>query len=159
MTFADRLTEIRKCSGMTQKEAAEKLGITPQAYYAYESGKREPRLDNLVKLSKIFNVSLDTLCGENPYTTSMTLDDCRNFSDSIDGCHIAVAENKPEMFIVSVRITHEYTLRMEMNSTSVISMCQNANSAKDASMTFKRLFKDGYIIRACKYSNSNCVIF
>ena len=59
MNFAENLTHIRKKLGMTRKEAAAKMGITPQAYSCYEYGRREPRLDNIVKLAEVFGVSTD----------------------------------------------------------------------------------------------------
>ena len=61
MNFAENLTHIRKKLGMTRKEVAEKMGITPQAYSCYEYGRREPRLDNIVKLAEVFGVSTDAL--------------------------------------------------------------------------------------------------
>ena len=58
-----RLLDLRKERGKTQKDMAEYLGISRQAYANYEVGLREPDFDSLVKLADYFGVSLDELLG------------------------------------------------------------------------------------------------
>lgn len=55
------LLTLRKNKGLTQKEIAEHLGISRQAYANYESGNREPDINTLKLLSEYFEVSIDTL--------------------------------------------------------------------------------------------------
>lgn len=62
-SFSDRLKELRKSNGKTQKELAEYLGISERGYQNYEMGKREPNLEILSKLADYFNVSTDYLLG------------------------------------------------------------------------------------------------
>ncbi len=52
---------LRKNRGLTQKNVAEQLGISPQAYANYEAGRREPDIQMLMKLARYFQVSLDEL--------------------------------------------------------------------------------------------------
>lgn len=47
--------------GITQDDLASKLFVTRQAISKWESGESTPDLNNLVKLTEIFNVSLDAL--------------------------------------------------------------------------------------------------
>ena len=61
MTFAENITRLRNNVQLTRKEVADKMGITIQAYSAYESGIREPRRENILKLASIFGVSTDVL--------------------------------------------------------------------------------------------------
>lgn len=42
MTFAAQLKEARLAAGLTQAEAAKLLGVTAQAVYFWEAGKRIP---------------------------------------------------------------------------------------------------------------------
>jgi len=64
--FSERLKQLRIYSGASQKEIAEHLGITPNAYRKYEYGERKPSYDALIKLSDYLNVSVDWLVhGEN----------------------------------------------------------------------------------------------
>lgn len=61
--FAQRLSLIRKKSGLSQKQAAEKLGISQGLLSHYERGIRECGLDFVLKVSKVFDVSCDYLLG------------------------------------------------------------------------------------------------
>ena len=61
---ADRLKQLRKVKGVTQKQLAEILGITERHYRKYEAGAVDPPTSTSVKLSDYFNVSLDYLVGK-----------------------------------------------------------------------------------------------
>ncbi len=57
----ETLLQLRKQKGLTQKDIADALGISRQAYANYETGNREPDLNTLKALSDFFNVSIDYL--------------------------------------------------------------------------------------------------
>lgn len=57
------LMNARKAMKKTQQEVADYLGISRQAYSNYESGKREPDFETLLKLGEYFDCSLDYLLG------------------------------------------------------------------------------------------------
>ena len=59
MSRAIKSARIKK--GMTQEEAAEKLGVPPTTLNKYESGARFPSGKVLAKMSKLFKVPLDEL--------------------------------------------------------------------------------------------------
>ena len=59
--FPEQLKRIRKEQNTTQDDLASKLFVTRQAISKWESGDSTPDLNNLIKLTDIFNVSLDTL--------------------------------------------------------------------------------------------------
>lgn len=73
MEFSERLKKLRKDTGLTQVDVAEKLGISQQAYASWERGIKKPTQENLVKLSKILYVSVDYLLGntENKQTSDV----------------------------------------------------------------------------------------
>ena len=48
---------------LTQRDMAEKLGISQPSYIRYENGSSEPSQENLVKIADIFDVSVDYLLG------------------------------------------------------------------------------------------------
>lgn len=60
-----RLKELRKEKKLTQSDVAKHLGISIQAYSHYELGTAEPTIDNLIKLAKYYDVSVDYLIGAN----------------------------------------------------------------------------------------------
>ena len=59
MSIAERLQELRKQSGYSQEQVAEMLGLSRQAISKWESGQGKPEIDNIVKLTEIYNVSAD----------------------------------------------------------------------------------------------------
>lgn len=61
--FTDKLKELRKEKKLTQKEIAEQIGIKQNSYSDWETGKNEPNLENIVKLSRILDTSTDELLG------------------------------------------------------------------------------------------------
>ena len=63
MTVADALKRFRSQYKVSQSEVAQKLGMLPQAYSRYETGKYSPRADDVVKLAQAYNVSADYLLG------------------------------------------------------------------------------------------------
>ena len=65
--FKNNLIELRKLNRLTQRQVADKIGITQPSYIRYENGKAEPSLENLVKIADLFDVSIDYLCGRKEY--------------------------------------------------------------------------------------------
>ena len=61
MELYEKLYELRRASGMSQEELAEKLGVSRQAVSKWESGATQPELSKLIELSKIYQVSVDAL--------------------------------------------------------------------------------------------------
>lgn len=68
--FNEMLKQIRLKRGLSQKEVAEKLEITPASYNLYENGKRKPNIDMLKKIADFFNVDIDFLIGYTPQESS-----------------------------------------------------------------------------------------
>lgn len=63
-----QLKRFRELAELSQKEVAQRIDKTPQAYNFYEQGKREPDLATLIKLADIFKTSIDTLLNHTPLT-------------------------------------------------------------------------------------------
>ena len=64
-----RLKELRKSRGISQLRLATQLHTTQNTISRYETGEREPGIDELIKIADYFNVSVDYLIGrtENPH--------------------------------------------------------------------------------------------
>ena len=62
-SFAEKLAEIMKEQGTTQKELADNIGVTRQAISQYTKGITQPTADIIVAIAKFFNVSTDYLLG------------------------------------------------------------------------------------------------
>lgn len=65
-TIRINLKEILKEKGVTSKELAERLGVTPVTISYIVTNKTTPSLDMLCRIAKELNVKLSTLLGEEP---------------------------------------------------------------------------------------------
>lgn len=63
METKDIILELRTKNGLTQDELAEKIYVTRQAVSRWEKGETIPNTETLKMLSKLFNVSINTLLG------------------------------------------------------------------------------------------------
>ena len=52
---------LRKKKGWTQEKFSNKIGIKRSLVGAYEEGRSDPRLNNLLKMCEIFEISLDNI--------------------------------------------------------------------------------------------------
>ena len=63
MTYNERIREIREDNQLTQQKIADLLNIGQRTYADYESGKTRIPVDNLMKLAKFYDVSMDYITG------------------------------------------------------------------------------------------------
>src|SRR5690606_23263991 len=82
MKIGDRLAQLRKEKGYSMQEMANKLGIAKSTYAGYESNYREPSLDMVKKMSRIFDVSVDYLLGITNETINL-YEEFRRIKESI----------------------------------------------------------------------------
>lgn len=60
-----RLRELRNKCGYTQNEIANKLNVSGQTILNWENGIYEPKINQLIQLADLFNVSVDYLIERN----------------------------------------------------------------------------------------------
>lgn len=63
MNTKEVIYELRTKNGMSQDELAEKIFVTRQAVSRWENGETTPNIETLKLLSKLFDVSINTLLG------------------------------------------------------------------------------------------------
>lgn len=63
MKISEKLIELRKTNNLSQEDLADKLEISRQAISKWECEEALPDTENLIKLSKIYNISIDELLG------------------------------------------------------------------------------------------------
>ena len=61
MTTGEKIAALRRENGFSQEALGEKLGLSRQAVSKWESDQAVPTMDNLVELSRLFGVPVDTL--------------------------------------------------------------------------------------------------
>ncbi len=64
MTFGEKIQKLRKEAGMSQEELSYQLGVSRQAISKWERDNGYPETEKIVRMSKIFHVSLDYLLNE-----------------------------------------------------------------------------------------------
>ncbi|SHN12346.1 Phage repressor protein C, contains Cro/C1-type HTH and peptisase s24 domains [Cyclobacterium lianum] len=59
--LSENIKFLRKTSGLTQTELADKLGVQRSMISAYEDGRSDPKISALETLTKLFDLSMDEL--------------------------------------------------------------------------------------------------
>lgn len=62
--LGNRIKTLREELGIKQEELAKKMSVSPSAIGMYETNKREPNNELILKLAQFFNVSTDYLLGK-----------------------------------------------------------------------------------------------
>ena len=67
-----RIKEMRLRSGLSQRQVALRLNMSPSIISSYETGERTPSAENLLALSFLLKCSVDFLLGKE--SSNLTLD-------------------------------------------------------------------------------------
>ncbi len=63
MQYYRRIRDLREDRDLTQDQIVKILNMHKTTYTNYEQGKREPPFDFIIKLAKIYDVSIDYIAG------------------------------------------------------------------------------------------------
>lgn len=69
------LRTLRKNKGLSMKSLGEIIGVAESTISQYETGKREPDFETLLKIAEYFNVSTDYLLRGSIFQEEPTLDE------------------------------------------------------------------------------------
>ena len=75
MLNGERLKNLRKSKGLNQQELADLIGASKSLISCYESGKRNPSLENIISFMEIFGVTSDYLLGADNLIKTVENDD------------------------------------------------------------------------------------
>lgn len=70
MTFGEKLQSLRKQSSLSQEQLASQLTVSRQAISKWELDSSLPDTENIIQLSKLFNVSIDYLLNDDIENTN-----------------------------------------------------------------------------------------
>ena len=71
MNFGKSFKFYRQKAGLTQKEAADKIGVKDYQLGNYETNRSQPSLEILKKMSKVYLVSIDKMLGNNALSNKL----------------------------------------------------------------------------------------
>ena len=118
--FSERLTEMRKQKGYTQKHLAELLGISPTRLNYWEKGKREPDVVNILEIAKTLEVSIDYLIGNSDNPQQQIIDILLQVEDKIKKQLVAdydrltyAGQQKVREYIADLLTNPKYALSAE----------------------------------------------
>jgi transcriptional regulator with XRE-family HTH domain len=70
MSFNEQLTKLRKRNNITQIELANLMNVKQYVISSWETGRSEPNISQIIKLSDIFKISTDYLLDRHIIITS-----------------------------------------------------------------------------------------
>lgn len=73
MTTGQMIKKVRQAAGMTQQELADRLGISYVGVSQWETDKRNPKQDTLVRIANALNVPVSYLCGPDRFIPNREL--------------------------------------------------------------------------------------
>ena len=103
MTTGEKLALLRKRKGITQEELSEILKVSRQSVSRWEKDAAFPETDKIIKLSKLFECSIDFLLNDNIHEKedihiSASIDDCRKFIHDCGYFFLATSvDNQPKL--------------------------------------------------------------
>ena len=62
-SLGERLEELRRSHGLTQEQAAPKVGISLRQWQRWETGESEPTASNLARIAQAFGIAVSELLG------------------------------------------------------------------------------------------------
>ncbi len=63
MGYYNRIRDLREDHDLTQREVAERLGMSQPQYFRYEQGYRDVPTDVLLALAELYHTSTDYILG------------------------------------------------------------------------------------------------
>ncbi len=108
----NRIKELRLEKRLLQSDVAKYIGKSERIVGFYEKGERDPNTDTLLKLSELFDVSVDYILGKSKVKNMPTLNDIDiAFASGIKGL---TKENKETLKNIMENLLAEQELEDEI---------------------------------------------
>lgn len=78
--LANNLKELRERAKLNQQNIADVIGVKRSSYAYYETGKSSPKIDALIKIANLYNISVDEILGDLSSPTYKSADNILNSS-------------------------------------------------------------------------------
>lgn len=75
MTIGERIREIRKSRGLTQRELGERLGLSYQSIAQWENDLRKPKSETILKIACALGVRYEDIVGLEAFDTGAEFDE------------------------------------------------------------------------------------
>ncbi len=138
MTLGNKLSKLRKMNNYTQEQLAEVLGISRQAISKWESDITYPETDKLIRLSELFNCSLDYLLKDEAETDPEMQKSSAD--DVVFSWRRKIHERKSEKILWGMPLWH-----IGKNATGVVAVGMNARGIIAVGMKAKGIVSFGLL--------------
>ena len=105
MTFGEKIQKLRKEAGLSQEELSYQLGVSRQAISKWERDNGYPETEKIVRMSKLFHVSLDYLLNEEDTKKSEMIPEEKGIYVSREMADGFLAYQKRKMLKISIAIS------------------------------------------------------
>jgi len=124
--LSERIYTLRRKSGLSQEQLAEKIGVSRQAVSKWESGTSTPELEKLIALSKCFHITVDelTMGGGSPIEDTNTQADdgtTRNSAESRLGIGLCLLGAICLVLTGLIMVLHPATMQA-LNQSSMVTL-------------------------------------
>lgn len=114
---AFRLRSLREKRGLSQKDVAQRIGVTRAAYNKYESGASRP-VRKLEELSSLFGVTADYILGQGATPFESELYDIAPHDHNQIRKYLSLSSEGKLMVDIMLNAVHDREHRTEQNSQS-----------------------------------------
>ncbi|WP_411970485.1 helix-turn-helix domain-containing protein [Priestia megaterium] len=83
MRLGNQLQRLREAKNMSREELAQQINVSRQAVYKWENNKGYPDIQNLLRLSEIYETTIDELIKNDP-TLQRKIDNNQDESKELD---------------------------------------------------------------------------
>jgi len=83
LRLGNQLQRLRKAKNMSREELAQQINVSRQAVYKWENNKGYPDIQNLLRLSEIYETTIDELIKNDP-TLQRKVDNNQDESKELD---------------------------------------------------------------------------
>lgn len=107
MTTGEKIAALRREKGLSQEALGEKLGLSRQAVSKWEADQAVPTMDNLVELSRLFGVPVDTLLRPDeplPDKEQQPEDSVKLSAEGLKISYPPILTRKTKWFIIAVAV-------------------------------------------------------
>ena len=119
--MTENIKKAREAAGLSQKQVSLELSVSAPTVCEWEKGKKHPNSENLKKLAKLYNVSVDYLLGnsDDMCETSLNAKKIPVLGNVAAGLPISAVENILDYEEISEELAHTgefFGLRIQGNS-------------------------------------------
>ena len=102
MTLGEKIQQLRKASGLSQDQLAEQLDVSRQSISKWELNDAVPDVKRLIRLSELFDVSIDELLKENQQSKILNNGESKGTTTLIDIAKLNLAHKQITIGFITV---------------------------------------------------------